>query len=144
MDRLPSPPCNKVIFNASLSLKHVLLAHQPCRQGPFCQLKLQTGRHFIMESFLIEKDQNSLLSKKVLGLDSCVNKGQVRQIGYFSWSATEEMVFCYQNCLTYCEKKCSSDPEFFLKFRTEGREFAKYLRLLEQFIKTVKGQNNFW
>ena len=95
---MPSPPCNKVIFNASLSLKHVLLAHQPCRQGPFCQLKLQTGRHFIMESFLIEKDQNSLLSKKVLGLDSCVNKGWVRQIGYFSWSATEEMAFCYKNC----------------------------------------------
>jgi hypothetical protein len=48
----PRPPCNKVIFNASLSLKHVLIAHQPYRQGPFCQLKLQTGRHFIMESFL--------------------------------------------------------------------------------------------
>ena len=105
MDRLPSPPCNKVIFNASLSLKHVLLAHQPCRQGPFCQLKLQTGRHFIMESFLIEKDQNSLLSKKVLGLDSCVNKGWVRQIGYFSWSATEEMVFCYQNCSDQLSEK---------------------------------------
>ena len=38
--------------------------------------------------------------------------------------------------LTYCQKK------FFLK--TEGREFAKYLRSLEQFIQTVKGQNNFW
>ena len=26
----------------------------------------------------------------------------------------------------------------------EGREFAKFLRSLEQFIQTVKGQNNFW
>ena len=27
---------------------------------------------------------------------------------------------------------------------SEGREFAKFLRSLEQFILTVKGQNNFW
>ena len=31
-----------------------------------------------------------------------------------------------------------------LKFKAEGREFAKCLRSLEQFIQTVKGQNNFW
>ena len=37
-------------------------------------------------------------------------------------------------------KNCSSD----LKFEAEGREFAKILRSLEQFIQTVKGQNNFW
>ena len=46
------------------------------------------------------------------------------------------MVFCYQNC--------SSDREKLLKFEAEGREFAKCLRSLEQFIQTVKGQNNFW
>ena len=46
--------------------------------------------------------------------------------------------------LTYCEKKCSSDPEKLLKIEAEGREFAKCLRLLEQFIQTVKCQNNFW
>ena len=46
-----------------------------------------------------------------------------------------EMVFCYQNC---------SDREKLLKFEAEGREFAKILRALEQFIQTVKGQNNFW
>ena len=40
-------------------------------------------------------------------------------------------------------KKCSSDREFFLK-EAEGREFAKILRSLEQFIQTVKGQNNVW
>ena len=47
-----------------------------------------------------------------------------------------EMVFCYQNC--------SGDREKLLKFEAEGREFAKFLRSLEQFIQTVKGQNNFW
>ena len=41
-------------------------------------------------------------------------------------------------------KKCSSDREQLLKFEAEGQEFAKFLRSLEQFIQTVKGQNNFW
>ena len=36
--------------------------------------------------------------------------------------------------LTYCEKNCSSDREKRLKFEAEGREFAKFLRSLEQFI----------
>ena len=52
--------------------------------------------------------------------------------------------FFIQIVLTYCEKKCSSDRENFLKFEAEGREFAKFLRSLEQFIQTLKGQNNFW
>ena len=46
--------------------------------------------------------------------------------------------------LTYCEKKCSNDRVKLLKFETEGRECAKYLRSLEQFTPTMKGQNNFW
>ena len=40
-------------------------------------------------------------------------------------------------------KNCSSDREKLLKFEAEGREFAKILRSLEQFIQTVKGQNNY-
>ena len=41
-------------------------------------------------------------------------------------------------------KNCSSDREKLLKFEAEGREFAKFLKSLEQFIQTVKGKNNFW
>ena len=41
-------------------------------------------------------------------------------------------------------KNRSSDLEIFLKFEAEGREFAKFLRSPEQFVQTVKGQNNFW
>jgi hypothetical protein len=41
-------------------------------------------------------------------------------------------------------KICSSDKEKLLKFETEGRQFAKFLRSDEQFIQTVKGKNNFW
>ena len=39
-------------------------------------------------------------------------------------------------------KNCSSDREKLLKFEAEGREFAKKFRSQEQFIQTVKGQNN--
>ena len=39
-------------------------------------------------------------------------------------------------------KNCFSDQEKLLKFEAEGREFAKFVRSLEQFIQTVKGQNN--
>ena len=39
-------------------------------------------------------------------------------------------------------RNCSSDRENILKFEVEGREFAKILRSLEQFVQTVKGQNN--
>ena len=41
-------------------------------------------------------------------------------------------------------KNCSSDREQLLKFEAEGWELAKILRSLEQFIRTVKGQNNVW
>ena len=40
-------------------------------------------------------------------------------------------------------KNCSSDQEKLWKFEAEGREFANFLRSLEQFIQTVKGQDNF-
>ena len=41
-------------------------------------------------------------------------------------------------------KKYSSDREKLMKFKAEGRKFAKFFRSLEQFIQTVKVQNNFW
>ena len=40
-------------------------------------------------------------------------------------------------------KSCSSDREKLLKFEAEVREFAKFMRSLEKFIQTVKGENNF-
>ena len=41
-------------------------------------------------------------------------------------------------------KNCSSDWEKLLKFEAEDQEFAKFLKSLEQFIRTLKGQNIFW
>ena len=40
-------------------------------------------------------------------------------------------------------KNCFSDREKLFKFKAKGQEFAKILRSQEQFIQTVKGQNNF-
>ena len=60
------------------------------------------------------------------------------------------MVFCYQNCSDLLRvditvrKNCSTDREKLLKFEAQGREFAKVLRSLEQFIQAVNGQNNLW
>ena len=41
-------------------------------------------------------------------------------------------------------KKCCSDPEKLFILEAEGQEFDFFLRSLEQFIQTVKGQNNVW
>ena len=70
----------------------------------------------------------------------------------FSWTnclvsknivaSAQKWYFVTKIVLTYCEK-ISSDREKLLKFEAEGQEFAKFLWLLEQFIRSVKGQNNF-
>ena len=65
-------------------------------------------------------------------------------MGYGNLYKKITMVFCYQNCSDLLWEKNSSDRENVLKFKAEGREFAKFLRSLEQFIQTVKGQKNFW
>ena len=41
-------------------------------------------------------------------------------------------------------KECSRDQETLLKFEADSWEFSKILRSQEQFIQTVKVQNNFW
>ena len=40
-------------------------------------------------------------------------------------------------------KNCYHDRENILKFEAEGYEFSKNLGSLGQFIRTVRGQNNF-
>ena len=55
------------------------------------------------------------------------------------------LVFCYQNCSDLLwEKIVLVIEKKLLKLEAEGWEFAKILRSLDQFIQTVKGQNNFW
>ena len=51
------------------------------------------------------------------------------------------MVFCYQNCSNLLREKIILVIEKrLLKFEAEIHEFTKFLRSLEQFIQTVKGQ----
>ena len=51
----------------------------------------------------------------------------------------EKQYFFNKIVLTYCEMIEKKR----LKFEAEGGEFAKFLRSQEQFIQTVRGQNNF-
>ena len=60
----------------------------------------------------------------------------------FSYEKKDEMVFCYQNCSDLLWEKIVREK--LLKFEAESREFLKNLRSLEQFIQTVKVQNNLW
>ena len=50
----------------------------------------------------------------------------------------------HKSCLKSLRKNCSSDQEKLLNFKAEGKEFEHFLRSLEQFVQTVKGQKNFW
>jgi hypothetical protein len=60
---------------------------------------------------------------------------QVRQKNSKWKSNSKKWYFVTKIVLTYCEKKMLSYPK---------KLFAKFLRLLEQFIQTVNDHNNFW
>ena len=54
------------------------------------------------------------------------------------------LVFCFKKKKKKTLiKNCSSDRENLLKFKADGREFAKVLWSLEQFVQTVKGKKFF-
>jgi hypothetical protein len=84
-----------------------------------------------LRAFHIAVMKNGILFPK-LNWPNVRKKNLVIKKGYFVTKIVQ----------TYCEKKCSSDREFFLKFEDEGQEFSKKLRSLEQFVWIVKGQNN--
>ena len=54
------------------------------------------------------------------------------------------IIFCFQNYSDLLwEKKCYFHLEQLLKFKAEGLEFAKILRSLEKFIRTLKVRTIF-
>ena len=59
---------------------------------------------------------------------------------FFLWSKERNGILLPKLFWPTVRKNCSSDGEKLLNFKA----FAKFLRSLEQFIQTVKGQNNFW
>ena len=40
-------------------------------------------------------------------------------------------------------KNCTSDREKLFKFETEAKNMQKFL-IIKKFVRTAKGQNNFW
>ena len=85
-------------------------------------------------------------SKVNLDLDSMIittttrTTDLVKVSDFRNW---KQSYFVTKIVLTYYEKKLFYWlRKKLLKFEAEGREFAKFLRSLEQFIQAVKGQNN--
>jgi hypothetical protein len=105
------------------------------------QRKKRFGFHPIFShSFLPEKK-----SRLIRAAYAAVAAWYIRQPIHRVEKYQMEMVFCYQNCSDLLlEKIVLVIEKKLLKFEAEGREFEFFLRLLEQFIQTVKGQNNFW
>ena len=68
------------------------------------------------------------------------SKSVWRSVLQTNFNSSLSMVFCYQNCSYLQWEKIVLVIE---KFTADGQEFAKILRSLEQFIQTVKCQNNF-
>ena len=56
------------------------------------------------------------------------------------WEKTKNGILLPKLLWPTVRRNCSSDWEKLSKFEAEGREFAKIMRSLEQFIQTVKGQ----
>ena len=54
------------------------------------------------------------------------------------------MVFCYQNCSdSTVRKNCSSDREKLLKFKAEGREFAKNFEITRTIYSNSERSEQF-
>ena len=59
-------------------------------------------------------------------------------------STNENGIFLPKLFWLTVRKNCSSDREKLLQFTAEDREHTKFLRSLEQLIRTINGQKNFW
>ena len=67
-----------------------------------------------------------------------------KYLDIFFWLWCDVGIFLPKVFWPTLRKNCSSDWEKCLKFEAEGWEFESFLRLLEQFIQTMKSQNNCW
>ena len=94
--------------------------------------------------------RNNVREKRPEKAYDCVHIGKIRCMKQNAWVyAVIQMqkingILLPELFWPTVRKKCSIDREELLKFKVEGQEFSKFLRSLEQFIQTVKGQNNFW
>ena len=83
-------------------------------------------------------------------LSSQKDEGTTRKILFSFWHSRMHqrlflVIFCpFSQKWYFVSKIVLIIEENLFKFEAEGQEFANILRSLEQFIQTMKGQNNFW
>ena len=91
-----------------------------------------SGRSFLH----IPQDLGANLKADVPPEKCFIPKRQIHEWkGHSKGIVFKKMVFCYQNCSDLLWEKIVLVIE---------KNFLKILISLEQFIQTVKGQNNFW
>ena len=78
----------------------------------------------------------------ISGLIDTMNQQTDRQLP-LAWDDPKNGILLPKLFWPSVKKNYSSDWEKLLKIEAEGREFAKNLRSLEQFVQTVKVPN-FW
>ena len=114
-------------------------------------VEFATKEYQIKNTFLFTEQNWAHCTCPILTLKSFGDEKQADNISFPKWSTYLKRRYnCMNNVILVpklfwptVRKNCSSDWEKLLKFVAEGREFSKFLRSLEQFIHTVKGQNNF-
>ena len=100
-------------------------------------------------SVCIASSQNSRKKRFHLSLSCCAFSKQGPSIHYVGkkrlrGQVGSEMVFCYQNCSDLLwEKIVLVIEKNFWNSKLKAENLQKILKSLDQFIQTVKGQNNF-
>ena len=135
------PLCN-FIASVKIFQKHCWSQYM----SHFC--KKYVGRRYISYTCVWNVGSHTRISTCIL-FKSLTKKRRQENALSGTWlkkSLTEKwnsvMVFCFQNCSDLQWERIILVIE--KTFEAEGREFAKVLTSLKQFIQTVKGQNNFW
>ena len=135
----------KVLYNHSLS-------NLPIAQNKIKFMKKMHQSNFVNWRGTVKSNLSVIKSHTIVKLflksNPILGNKRNKKLGLFHiWP------HCDYFFILRAEEKCyfvtvrkffSTDRDFLLKLEAEGREFVKFLRSLEQFIQTVKGQNNFW
>ena len=109
-----------------------------------CFLPLNLASTVLKYHHSLEVWQNWENYEKTLHLSSSLGKKDVRSLSQGQWTWFNNDILLPKLFWPTVRKNCFNDWEKLFKFEVEGREFANFLILLEQFIQREQGQNNFW
>ena len=131
-----------VLWFSSMCVQILDLIRQPWGLGILlrAEFRAHNGFNFIFwkGTFLILCP--SIFTRYSIIQKSCENKNGLRK----GKKKIRNGILLPRLFLPTVRKKYAINWEKVLKFEAEGREFAIFLKLLEQLIRKVKGQNNFW